>query len=219
VASAITLGFDLRVYPKPSFWETWPHWPEEARKSYLLRPDTATPLSIDPTIWPSIIDYQDDGSIRIQNQEIKLSNDFWCHVVLLRLHPSLKETQEIGKNHEGAVIKINLETDLNEIILDPETRKNWSSILAEKLSDSDENLSWQLLGYDVADCWRTSGIMVEQPSDKKGWRDTWASYVNQYGIFDNFWDANRYREYIDRAIPEHKPFLIFGLYSLEKFSA
>jgi hypothetical protein len=72
----------------------------------------------------------------------------------------------------------------------------------------------QLLGYDVADLAMTSGLTNcgYTQIEKSQIQQVWAMRLNRFHLFDSRDDADRFRALTDRRVPEHAPFLVFGVY-------
>jgi hypothetical protein len=85
------------------------------------------------------------------------------------------------------------------------------------ITEGDEPLAgddWLLLGWDIADQWVLSGISNcgIGPEEWRPVRQRWSDEVNDYNLFSEYGAADGCRKDIDRLVPEHAPFTVYGLW-------
>jgi hypothetical protein len=85
------------------------------------------------------------------------------------------------------------------------------------ITEGDEPLlgeAWILLGWDIADRWLLSGI-ANCGKDAEEWRplrQRWVSELNDNNLFADYGAAEECRPEIERLVPEHAPFSVYGLW-------
>lgn len=74
----------------------------------------------------------------------------------------------------------------------------------------------RLLGYDVADRVFTSGLSNcgYTDAEKAALRPVWADRLNTFHLFAEPHVACQFKVTADARVPEHAPFLVFGIYLL-----
>ena len=101
-------------------------------------------------------------------------------------------------------------------IEDPPT--NFPSNLYLKKTDPetiDEN--WEFLGYDIADSNYTSSLTNCGTYSNKNTPQKvkeMISQLNENNLFNSIETAMIFRDFSDKAVTEHSPFVIYGLYSI-----
>ena len=73
---------------------------------------------------------------------------------------------------------------------------------------------WPLIGYDVADAARLSGLSncyYSGDQDDRG-AEQYAEHLNDKHLFSNLEQAMQYCLVTDIRVPEHAPFFVYGLY-------
>ncbi len=80
------------------------------------------------------------------------------------------------------------------------------------------NARWHLLGYDVADVGRTSGLsncgFVPDVEDVAALRARWGPSLNEWHLFTDLEEALSFAEMSDVRVAEHAPFHVFGLWEV-----
>jgi hypothetical protein len=85
------------------------------------------------------------------------------------------------------------------------------------ITEGDEPLSnddWILVGWDLANRWLLSGI-GNCGKDAEEWRpirQRWVEEVNENNLFADYGSADEFRAEVDRLVPEHAPFTVYGLW-------
>ena len=79
---------------------------------------------------------------------------------------------------------------------------------------ADHSSVWPLLGFDVADHGRLSGLSNcgYDSLTVDVWRARWGPLLNDSHLFDNRKAADEFRAVTDARVDEHAPFLVYGLY-------
>ena len=75
---------------------------------------------------------------------------------------------------------------------------------------------YDLLGYDVADYDRLSGLTNcgYSPEEAASLAPTWAPLLNEWHLFGNPEDATAFAAVTAKRVPEHAPFFAYGIYQL-----
>ena len=210
------LGYDVRLAA-----ETYvaARWDDQARRVFLLRPEIAWPLSVDPMVWPSIFQYQDanvaarylplSGWIDaapadFPHQVLDLWQDPDAMVVAYR---SGAATSPIARDAVPVAI---------EVLTDPGAFAggHWGPLFDSQAAARTAPDDWVLLGYDVADEGMISGL-ANCGYDDAAKPDVVRRVVadlNDAGLFDALDAAKAFRTEADARVPEHSPFHIFALY-------
>jgi hypothetical protein len=73
-----------------------------------------------------------------------------------------------------------------------------------------------LLGYDVADAARLSGLSNCGYTEEeiRDLSPVWAKHLNSFGLFSALDDAVAFRELSDQRVVEHAPFWVYGLWRI-----
>lgn len=85
------------------------------------------------------------------------------------------------------------------------------------ITEGDEPMpgeEWTLLGWDIADRRLLSGIS-NCGKDAEEWRPVrqrWVAEVNDHNLFTDYSSADEVRLEIDRLVPEHAPFTVYGVW-------
>ena len=180
------VGFDARSLAVESAT-----WPAERRSTYLLRPDVARPLSIDPLVWPRVLGESEGGlSTRVAEPELAL----------------LQERLRVIDHHARpyAIVAISI----LPVPADPDSLRSLSAPEPPTLDSG-----WSRLGYDVADEALLSGLSnAGYREDEVGaLRARWGPELNDHHLFGDAARALELRSVTDGRVPEHAPFFVFGL--------
>jgi hypothetical protein len=196
------------------------HWLQDSRAQYLLRPEIEWPLSVDTFVWPSVFfseifrnpAFESYSTIEIDPQ------------VHDQLQLDLDRMRDYYDSHrtmapDGVFVGIEL---LSERTAEGET-------LPYELPEGIQCAIWleqtvparlpdgsTLLGYDVADAARCSGLSNCGYTEEeiRDLSPVWAERLNSFGLFSSLDDAVVFRELSDRRVAEHAPFWIYGLWRL-----
>lgn len=199
------LGFDVRL-----LWEGADDaWTPERRRRFLLREDVARSLSVDPLVWPSIFG---DGLNEGQCTDLGLGRLGWptwrgsnagLWDDLTAMQAALSGIAAVPRQ----VISIGLvSAQHGDSIADgpPYLGHASPSVLGG---------AWDLLGFDVADRFLTSGLTNcgYDGKDKVGIAAQWAHLLNEHHLFHRAADALGFCLVADSRVPEHAPFLAFSI--------
>lgn len=211
------LGFDIRLMPE-DYVEI--RWSQDVRDIFLLRPEIKWPLSVDLSVWPSFFRYWKDSFSFIERINI-IPVDFRQQA--LDLWSSLERMKDYffkeGKPAQnGLMIAIVLETQQKTLL----TNEYWGAVLDPILPINMIPTEWLCLGYDVADQYMLSGLSNcgYNVSEKLILQKTWATRLNEYGLFKNLEDAIEFTTLSEQRVPAHAPFYVYSLYQdVNKVSA
>jgi hypothetical protein len=209
------VGFDVRQHPDEFVGKLWL---PDRRERFLLNPHVRWPLSVDTLVWPSVFapntPLSDDYKrlIGLENAlEVKdacFLDEFW--ISLDRMEHCYQHSA--GLDSRGVAIVIRLIRDANRELTDAEAL--W---LINDVSPAEVSEAWSL-GYDVAEEALISGLSNcgYGPAEKAALQAAWPGKLNDYGLFRELEDAEQFRTLTDTRVPEHAPFSVFELLSLER---
>lgn len=177
-------------------------WSPERRARYLLR-DAGRPLSVDDSVWPSVLDERHDPTAR--TGALGLWDD------LSRLRSAL-----VGRSPETWwTVAFTVRLDL----MRAEDLPLWQdgSPRLPAVTPPTVEPAWRRLGFDVADQWLLSGL-ANCGYDDAEWRDYPARFgaaLNEHHLFARAEDADHFRSDADLRVSEHAPFFVIGLYLVD----
>lgn len=198
------IGFQLRIALNHIM-----QFDNSRRAYYLLREDIVRPLSVDETVWSgcedSILLSQLFSDYSPKQYASPNGLGVYCKVspaVLTRL-----------STYDGAfLIGITVVNDTsdraNELIA-----KHYINMALS--IDQLITAGWKCLGYDIANYWLLSGLMNcgYEKTEKSPLVQSYAGGLNKYGLFKNADDAQRFRIDCDSRVPEHSPFVVYGIWA------
>lgn len=200
------LGFKVRMPPK-----NLPPWPLERRKTYLLRADVNRPLSVDPRIWPDL-EYADLAPTDPQYADLvaEVFDDYYRDSVSNGLNIYTKSSADrLRRLRQGLIVAFTANSK------DAVMLRRLHKIDESQLSPSELRSSgFRRLGYDVADQWLYSGLMncALNASERKLLSPKFQAALNDAGLFTSAQLAEKFRLQCNRLIPEHAPFLVYGIW-------
>jgi len=203
-SNELLLGFDAR--------EMWldfsEEWPEERKRSFLLRRDIVKPLSTDTSVWPSVFDV--DHTLQ-RPPWIGPIGRLWED--LRALENSL--STESNRTKPYWVIALTLLSAIRS----REELAYWNTMTEGILyTPAVRDPSWQLLGYDVADSYLISGLTnFEYRKDEV--QDIGEKYIpslNEYHLFQSVEPAAEFLPLADERGGVHAPFFVFGIWLIKK---
>jgi len=204
------LGFDIRQDASEyvdSFWD------DANRQIYLIRPNTEWPLSVDTMIWPSVFRYSSIVSSPKEDERIPVNtqvaaNGLWFDLELMK---SWFKEHTSGTERRGVPIAIHLFAEATITM-----EEFGSDVIDRKVRPSAPIAGSALLGFDVADSGRVSGLAdCGYSSDDMGvLRPQWLPYLNEFGLLTSYANSLEFKELSDSRVPEHAPFYIYSLYRL-----
>ncbi len=200
--SETLLGFQLRVDPRDL-----QAWDSIRRAKYLLTESIERPLSVDTTVWPLSKDESLCSNIFVDYETDPTKAPNGLDVYQLRNQPgNEKHSQEAS-----GLIAI---TSFGDIAGELKARH---AIQDATTSVADlEAAGWGRIGYDVADYWLTSGLTNcgYMPSEKTALSARFGGVLNAHGLFDDADDAARFGMESSNRVPEHAPFVVYGIWSM-----
>jgi hypothetical protein len=197
------LGFDIRLSPDDYLESAWD---KERRLSYLLRPKTEWPLSVDTLVWPSVFFPKIYGTqpLIAVDPETAISG-FWLNLQLMgAAFASAWKRQTLG-------IPIGIHLFAEEGL----SADQFGSLVLETHPIPEECPEGSgFLGYDVADSGLISGLcncgFLPGP-EKNRWQAEWEDHLNEFGLLRTLDAALGFRDATDQRVPEHAPFYVFGI--------
>lgn len=201
----ILLGFQLRVASKSE-----EQWNSDRRKLYLLREEVTLSLSVHRNVWPSC-----ENEKLLSSLFIDYSADFCSAPNGLSVY-NLKESSIVDKPsryNDAFLIGI---TVVDEPINTARELKVNRDILDIPYSiEQLLRLGWICLGYDVADQWLTSGLMNcgYESKEKVLLVNRFAHLLNEFHLFNSVDVAIEFSVDCNERVPEHAPFIVYGIWS------
>jgi hypothetical protein len=196
-------------------------WDPSARAQYLLRQDILWPLSVDTHVWPSVFSFRDVKRPDMESYstiEIDLaagSGADFLRLDTVRAYYDAHTALAPGgvfvavellseKDAEGDVIFYMLPGDIQ------------CGVQLEQTIPDRLPAGSTLLGYDVADAGKISGLSnCEYTEDEiNQLTPVWTPRLNSFGLLDTVENAVEFRHGCDERVPEHAPFWIYALWRL-----
>ena len=202
-SNELLLGFDAR--------EMWldiaEYWPEERKRTFLLRQDIVRPLSTDEYVWRSVFDV--DISLQYPQWTGPIQN-LWDNLDTLQEYLDTTWSERTLPYWLMAVT-------LQEEVCERENLLEWHDRVSNLIT-TPRDPAWAFLGYDVSDKWLTSGLnnCGFKESEMQILRDTYASYLNEHHLFDALKPAVDFMHVSDERVRAHAPFFVFGLWLIKK---
>ena len=186
MGSLLYAGADVRVEPSGDSG-----WTAERRATYLLRPDVAFPLSVDPNVWP------------------RAPGDLTYPVPWTPVKDVQKRAAAVMASKHRVCVAV-----FAAAAADPAEEEDLRSRTgADTLLATDP--AWTFVGFDVADGTEVSGLSnCGYGEELEALRATWACRLNDRGLFGVLEDALAFRDVTDARVPEHAPFTVYGIWIL-----
>jgi hypothetical protein len=195
------------------------HWLRNSRAEYLLRPDVEWPLSIDTMVWPSVFFSRIFVNPAVEScSTIEVDPDVDRDYRL-----KLERVRELYDTHRalapgGILVAIELlseRTAEGPSIL-YENGGVQCGIWLEPTVPASPPEGSILLGYDVADAGRISGLANcgYTEAETSELSPVWAPRLNVYGLFSSLADAVAFRQVCDQRVEEHAPFWVYALWRI-----
>jgi hypothetical protein len=194
------VGFDVKLLDPA---RTAQAWPRARRESYLLRPDVANIVSVDPMVTPS---HFGEAAVKTPSDTPRWS---WRHMGL-GVWADL-DAMRAAAGTSGAAVAI---TAPDPATFAADTR--WIEAAKESTNPDTPQPSWNLIGYDVADIHFLSGMSNcgLHPDEYAVLRPIHAAHINDLGLFATLDAALAFRRRIDTLAAEHAPFYPFGIWRM-----
>lgn len=199
-SSETIIGFDARSTESHLARE----WDDARRSRYLLRLDVALPFSADPLVWPSpwtVV--TPSGLIAAAGGPSGMERGPETLEVRLAQSPPRGEYAAIAVSILDSTLTTGRFVESLRFLAATTRQVSLCRDLA-------------LLGYDVGDDSLISGLMNcgFPDSDAGTLRTEWASSLNRYHLFYGSNTALKFRDIMNKRVPEHAPFYVFGVYRL-----
>ncbi len=218
MASGETLiGFDAR-----KMWmDPRALWDDERRANFLLRDDAGPVFSTDEFVWPPVFRTgQWPGASRAQLDALGLwgperpdwtglNSPLWKDLAALRAELAAKRAAVPRPYWVVAVTCFGVEEK-------PAPDAPWPHPGPTAPAALDP--SWTSLGFDVSDGSFVSGLAncgYAPPEAKEAAAKRWSVHLNRHHLFDAFEPAAEFAEDAGARVPEHAPFLVYGLYRID----
>src|SRR6266851_4134104 len=204
-STELLLGFDAR--------EMWldgaEYWPEERKRTFLLRQDIVQPLSTDTLVWRSVFDVEPTLH---RPQWTGPIQELWDNLATLQAN---MDTAWSERTLPSWIIAVTLQEDGCE----SEDLLEWYA-RASSIIPALRDPAWALLGYDVSDKWLLSGLSNcgygTNETELQILRETCASSLNEHHLFDALKPAVDFMHVSDERVQAHAPFFVFGIWLIKK---
>jgi hypothetical protein len=229
-SNELLLGFDAR-----EMWlDVAEYWPEERKRTFLLRQDIVKPLSTDILVWRSVFDVEQTLN---RPQWTGPIQNLWDNLATLQAY---RHTVWSARTLPYWLIAVTLQEEVSELedLLEWYARasKTHDETVPGGLPLSGELLewyarassiipalrdpAWAFLGYDVSDKWLLSGLSNcgygTNETEIQILRETDASSLNEHHLFDAIKPAVDFMQVSDERVRAHAPFFVFGLWLIKK---
>jgi len=212
------IQFDVRLH-KADYLDAY--WDNKQRDSFLLRPDIEWPLSVDSLVWPSVFFsriFADVAELQRGSIEVAPETDdgkYWLNLEQMKSH--YEAHKKSGGRGVGVGIHVFSENSLTGDVI-PYTIKPGiaCAMILGNTVPSECPADSELLGYDVADASRISGLSNcgYTPDELEQLRPLWVPRINGFGLLTTLQDAVEFRELCDTRVPEHSPFWVYDIWRL-----
>jgi hypothetical protein len=213
------LGFDAR--------EMWlPDWASDRRKLFLFRPDVKKPLSVDTDVWPSVFNSYQELFPAYTGLDVIMWEE------LSSLEECLTKLKvRFGRFYIAAFALVRQTLTKDEITAlsgflgfvgakNPSrvarTNRQPPSIATPSVADP----KWLLLGYDVASLGPISALsncgFTPDTTVMEVVKTQWGSQLNTFHLFNEYSQANEFKNYSNGRVPEHAPFFVYGIWLIRE---
>ncbi len=181
-------------------------WTPARRQEFLLRTDVEVPLSTDPLVWPSVVDWG-------------LAPDFTPRTRHALMLDGLPVPEQFRNERNLWPSLPDMMARLESQPLDERFVPYWTIAICTRtrVERTPPGANAERLGYDVSDsCLQSvvshSGYTVVEA---RLLRNVWRSRLNRWHLFDDHAEATRFATSIaDLRSPEYGPFQIYGVWRL-----
>jgi hypothetical protein len=202
-SNELLLGFDAR-----EMWlDVAEYWPEERKRTFLLRQDIIKPLSTDILVWRSVFDV--DISLQYPEWTGPIQN-LWEDIATLQTY---LDTAWSERTLPSWLIAVTLQ----EEVCEREDLQEWYDRVSNFIPALHDP-AWTFLGYDVSDKWLLSGLSncSNNETEMQILRETYASALNEHHLFNALKPAVDFMHVSDERVREHAPFFVFGIWLIKK---
>jgi len=174
-------------------------------------------LSADTMVWPSIFAstaMPQSGPELPLPQWIGMNVPFWADLNALRN----AIPQDYGREHPHWLIAATWHTDIGFSKEEQREGKLLGPYLAQT-NPQRRDSAWRFLGFDITDP-GISGLTNcgYDPTERDILAAQWGRHLNRYHLFDDLDHAFEFRTLTNARVPEHAPFFVIGLWSIEESS-
>ncbi|HEX2621917.1 MAG TPA: hypothetical protein VHL11_17290 [Phototrophicaceae bacterium] len=193
----IVIGFDAREMSIPF------EWTPERRNTFLIKQDIIKPLSVDTTTWDSIFNLS--GNLH-SPKYVGGATGLWADLDEIKKYLNGETLNQWKPYWVIAVTQFFSKEELELMKYGP-VPVNPAQITAD----------WKLLGYDIAD-----GTLLSALTSMGGTtyqvekNERFGSLLNQYHLFEDSGDADKFADWKDERAPLEGPFYVYGLYLIEE---
>ena len=210
------LNFDVRV-SKEQYVAM--DWPKELRVEFLLRPEIIWTLSVDKRVWPSVFwhtTHREPLLSKYPTIDVNPHVDGydWLNLDRMRAHYDAHRALAPG----GVFVGIELLSEQaaeGEMLYESPVGIQ-CGITLDPTVPACPPAGSTLLGYDVADPGRTSGLTNcgYTEEEHRTLAPVWGPRLNSFGLFSSLDDAAAFRQICNDRVPEHAPFWVYALWRL-----
>ena len=207
-SNELLLGFDAR-----EMWlDVAEYWPEERKRSFLLRQDIVKPFSTDTIVWRSVFDVDQTLHRPPWTGPVQ---ELWENLQALE-----NSVSPAGSQHRDPYWLIAI--TMCSAIPSREERAYWQARTERILYQPALRApSWHLLGYDVADGYLLSGLTnlswdPVSPAEVQSISEKYLPSLNEYHLFTSVEPAAQFIPLAEEGAREHAPFFVFGLWLIKK---
>ena len=207
-SNELLLGFDAR-----EMWLDFSEdWPEERKRSFLLRRDIVKPLSTDTSVWQSVFD------VDYTLQRPQWTGPIWPLWENLEALENYVSTAWSQRREPYWLIAITLCL----AIPSREERAYWNARTEGTLyTPSVCDPSWPLLGYDVADSYLLSGLTNlswgnDSKDEVQAIGEKYIPSLNEYHLFTSVEPAAEFIPLAEEGARAHAPFVVLGIWLIKK---
>ena len=202
------LGYDLRVDRE----QIRLAWTSERRQAFLLNPDIAIPLSVDVACWPSMFDYRgkNNPNTPVGRSESISVTPTTFYQDMIGFWPDLAEMRKALPSQKHGLIVATKVFSKNPLF----DSEFWRGTLTGFPIPEPDLGTWNLVGFDVADEGRISGLCnCKYEASEASQLDSWKSKLNEHGLFSMLDEAISFVDVTKLRVKEHAPFYVYGLYT------
>lgn len=203
----VLVGFDAREPIQQAGFQ----WDLASRARYLVCPDAPLPISVDGHVWKSVFSPEVPRSP--VPEEWGRNSHLWRDktAIMQAVDDAGLRKPQSEEPPAHVVIAVSAVFDSRRgVAWDPQC---WIPCEPSKIE-----ASWRLLGYDIIEEYGTisglSGCGYDGDSVPQ-LRKRWGQHLNGFHLFKKRRVALRFCEVTNERVPEHAPFLPYGIWVVE----